>query len=69
MTPEDTIAAVTLARLDLLKVVDLPPYHYAAIFERPESIGAFEHEETNSAKATRTMPYGESIQRGLMRCE
>ena len=35
MTPEDTIAAVTPARLDLLKVVDLPPYHYAAIFERP----------------------------------
>jgi hypothetical protein len=35
MTPEDTIAAVTAARLDLLKVVDLPPHHYAAIFERP----------------------------------
>jgi SAM-dependent methyltransferase len=35
MTPEDTIAAVTPARLDPLKVVDLPPYHYAAIFERP----------------------------------
>ena len=35
MIPEDTIAAVTPARLDLLKVVDLPPYHYAAIFERP----------------------------------
>ena len=35
LSPEDTIAAVTPARLDLLKVVDLPPYHYAAIFERP----------------------------------
>jgi SAM-dependent methyltransferase len=35
MTPEETIAAVAPARLDLLKVIDLPPYHYAAIFERP----------------------------------
>jgi len=35
MTPEDTIAAVMPARLDPLKIIDLPPYHYAAIFERP----------------------------------
>jgi SAM-dependent methyltransferase len=35
MTPEDTSAVVTPAKLVLLKVVNLPPYHYAAIFGRP----------------------------------
>jgi SAM-dependent methyltransferase len=34
MSPEETIAAVKPAGLNLLTVVELPPYHYGAIFER-----------------------------------
>jgi hypothetical protein len=35
MVPENVRAAVAPAGLRLVRVVDLPPYHYAAIFERP----------------------------------
>ncbi|MGH6672935.1 MAG: class I SAM-dependent methyltransferase [Xanthobacteraceae bacterium] len=35
ISPEDTVAAVTPAGLRLLGIVDLPPYHYGAVFERP----------------------------------
>jgi SAM-dependent methyltransferase len=34
MPPSETIASVEPAGLSLLQVVDVPPYHYAAIFER-----------------------------------
>ncbi len=34
MMPEDVTAAVAGARLQPLHVIDLPPYHYGAIFER-----------------------------------
>ncbi|MFZ3336344.1 MAG: class I SAM-dependent methyltransferase [Xanthobacteraceae bacterium] len=34
MSPEDTIAAVKSAGLNLLTVVELPPNHYGAIFKR-----------------------------------
>jgi len=34
MTPEDVAAAVAPAELRPLHVIDVPPYHYAAIFER-----------------------------------
>ncbi len=34
MTPEEVIAAVAPAGLRPVRVVELPPYHYAAIFER-----------------------------------
>jgi ubiquinone/menaquinone biosynthesis C-methylase UbiE len=35
MTPQDVTPAVTPTGLQLIKVVELPPYHYATIFERP----------------------------------
>lgn len=35
MTPETLAAAVTPAGFDLTQVVELPPYHYGAIFRRP----------------------------------
>lgn len=35
MTPADTVATITPAGLDLLNVIELPPYHYGAIFEKP----------------------------------
>ena len=35
MTPQDVTTAVTPTGLRLIKVIELPPYHYAAIFERP----------------------------------
>jgi ubiquinone/menaquinone biosynthesis C-methylase UbiE len=35
MTPQDVAMAVTPTGLRLIQVVELPPYHYAAIFERP----------------------------------
>lgn len=35
MTPEDVAAAVAPAGLRPARVVELPPYHYAAIFETP----------------------------------
>jgi SAM-dependent methyltransferase len=34
MPPSETIGSVEPAGLSLLQVVDVPPYHYAAIFER-----------------------------------
>jgi ubiquinone/menaquinone biosynthesis C-methylase UbiE len=34
MTPEQTVAAVEPAGLKPLQVVEVPPYHYAAIFQR-----------------------------------
>jgi ubiquinone/menaquinone biosynthesis C-methylase UbiE len=35
MSPEETIASVTKAGLNLLQIVEVPLYHYAAMFERP----------------------------------
>lgn len=35
MTPEEVTAAVAPAGLRPVRVVELPPYHYGAIFERP----------------------------------
>lgn len=35
MTPEVTAAAVERAGLKLREVVELPPYHYGAVFEKP----------------------------------
>ncbi|MGN6461196.1 MAG: class I SAM-dependent methyltransferase [Pseudolabrys sp.] len=37
MSPQQTIAAVEAGVLSLLRVVDLPPYHYAALFQRTSS--------------------------------
>lgn len=34
MTPEDVATVVTPSGLRLVQVVELPPYHYAAIFEK-----------------------------------
>ena len=44
MTPEDTIAAVTPARLDLLKVVDFHPITTPPFLSVRILIGAFERE-------------------------
>jgi ubiquinone/menaquinone biosynthesis C-methylase UbiE len=35
ITPETTIAAVEPAGVKLVRVVELPPYHYGAIFRKP----------------------------------
>lgn len=35
MEPAEVVAAVQPAGLKLVGVIELPPYHYAAIFERP----------------------------------
>jgi ubiquinone/menaquinone biosynthesis C-methylase UbiE len=35
MSPNETIASVTNAGLNPLQIVEVPPHHYAAIFERP----------------------------------
>jgi ubiquinone/menaquinone biosynthesis C-methylase UbiE len=35
MTHEEVTAAVSLAGLRPVLVIDLPPYHYASVFERP----------------------------------
>jgi ubiquinone/menaquinone biosynthesis C-methylase UbiE len=35
MTPEEVTAAASLAGLRPVLVIDLPPYHYASVFERP----------------------------------
>ena len=37
MSPDQTIAAVDPAGLKLLEIVEVPPYHYGAVFERSES--------------------------------
>jgi len=34
LSPEDTIAAVQPSGLALVRAIEVPPYHYAAIFER-----------------------------------
>jgi hypothetical protein len=34
MSAHDTVSLVTAAGLKLDKIVELPPYHYAAIFAR-----------------------------------
>ena len=35
MTPSDVAAEVETANLKLVDVIELPPYHYGAIFENP----------------------------------
>lgn len=35
MSPDQTIAAVKPAGLKVLQVVEVPPYHYGVVFERP----------------------------------
>lgn len=35
MSPEQTVRAVEAAGLRLAVLVDIPPYHYGAVFERP----------------------------------
>ena len=35
ITPETTVAAVEPAGLKLVRVVELPPYHYGAVFRKP----------------------------------
>jgi ubiquinone/menaquinone biosynthesis C-methylase UbiE len=35
ITPETTVAAVEPAGFKLVRIVELPPYHYGTIFERP----------------------------------
>lgn len=35
ITPETTVAAVEPAGFKLVRIVELPPYHYGAIFEKP----------------------------------
>lgn len=39
MTPDDVAATTEPAPLKLVKVIDLPPYHYGAIFEKREVEG------------------------------
>jgi hypothetical protein len=34
VSPEQTIAAIEGAELKLSRIVELPPYHYGAVFER-----------------------------------
>jgi hypothetical protein len=35
MSPDQTIAAVEPTGLKLAQLVEIPPYHYGAVFERP----------------------------------
>jgi len=35
MTPADVVTTVEPAWLKLAGVIELPPYHYGAIFEKP----------------------------------
>jgi SAM-dependent methyltransferase len=37
MSPEQTIKAVERGGLELAEIVELPPYHYGAVFERSET--------------------------------
>lgn len=37
MSPQQTIDIVEPAGLKLLRIVEVPPYHYGAVFERPSS--------------------------------
>jgi hypothetical protein len=34
LTPKKTIEAVEMDGLEFLRLVEIPPYHYGAIFER-----------------------------------
>jgi len=36
MSPDQTIQAVEAGGLKLIRVVEVPPYHYGAVFERPD---------------------------------
>jgi len=36
MSPEQTIEAVQAGGLNFARLVEVPPYHYGAVFERPE---------------------------------
>ena len=38
ITPDITVAAVEPAGFKAIQVVELPPYHYGAIFQKPESL-------------------------------
>jgi SAM-dependent methyltransferase len=40
MAPEETIKAAEAGGLKLIKVVEIPPYHYGVVFNRPPSGGA-----------------------------
>ena len=35
ITPAETVATITPAGLNLVNVIELPPYHYGATFEKP----------------------------------
>jgi len=37
MSPEQTVEAVEAGGLKLVQLVEAPPYHYGAVFERPEA--------------------------------
>jgi ubiquinone/menaquinone biosynthesis C-methylase UbiE len=37
MSPDQTVAAIEPAGLKLSRIVEIPPYHYGAVFERPTS--------------------------------
>ena len=52
MTPEQTIGAVEPAGLKLVQVVELPPYHYAAIFRRAPSTTRHSLRETERDDAS-----------------
>jgi SAM-dependent methyltransferase len=41
MTPADVVTTVEPAGLELAGVIELPPYHYAAIFAKPASPASF----------------------------
>jgi len=38
MSPEQTIRAVEAAGLKLAQLIEVPPYHYGAVFQRPEPV-------------------------------
>jgi SAM-dependent methyltransferase len=50
MTPEATAAVVVPGGLELREVVEVPPYHYAAIFEKPTSLTPPRGERVPSAR-------------------
>ncbi|CAN7415288.1 class I SAM-dependent methyltransferase [Phyllobacterium sp. LjRoot231] len=37
LSPAQTVDAVTLSGLTLMDIVEIPPYHYGAVFKRPKS--------------------------------
>jgi SAM-dependent methyltransferase len=48
MPPEQTIKSVEVSRLKFAELVELPPYHYAVMFER----SSFGHEEAGAAPSS-----------------